>query len=217
MKRAVLLLPIIGGLLAPTGVAAQLPGMPVWNSPRGGTGLVAAADVGLPDATGGNGSTVAGRVDLGFDALTLSASLGGRAPEGGPNTTEAGGAVAYRLIGGSLMPVALDVQGGIAGVHGGDRTERRYTGALGLSVDVPLPGISFEPWIAPGWRANYFGATPTLGSTTNTNFGFAAGVTLGFGLFGIHAAIDRENAPGGGHTTTVGLGVQLAFRPSVGL
>jgi hypothetical protein len=216
MKGTVLLLPILGGLLGPVGAAAQLPGMPVWNSPRAGTGLLVAADVGLPDSVGGKGSTVAGRVAFGFDALTLSASVGSRAPNGGPNTTEAGGTAAYRLIGGSLVPVALNIQGGIAGVRGAGQTVRRYTGAVGLSVDVPLPGITFEPWIAPGWRMNYFGGTATQGSMTNTNFGFAAGVTIGVGLVGIHAAIDHENEPGGS-TTTLGLGLQLDIRPSLGL
>ncbi|HXQ29800.1 MAG TPA: hypothetical protein VN848_11080 [Gemmatimonadales bacterium] len=215
--RVALLAGAICGVLLPVAAAAQLPGMPVWDSPRAGTGLLVAADVGRPDSSGGNGSTFAGRVALGFSALTLSASVGTRDPDGGPNTTVAGGTVAYRVIGGSLIPIAVNVQGGIAGVRGAGRTERRYTGALGFSVDLPLPGITFEPWVAPGLRTNYAGATGSLGSTTNTNFGIAGGITLGFGLIGVHAALDYEHLPGGGHTTTLGLGVDLDIRPSVGL
>jgi hypothetical protein len=217
MKGVLFTLVAIGTLAFPAGAVAQLPGMPLWDSPRSGTGLLVAADLGRPDSAGGKGSTYAGRVVVGLDALTLGASVGGRSPDGGSTTTEAGGTAAYRLIGGSLIPIAVNLQGGIAGVRGGGRTERRYTGALGLSVDLPLPGVSFEPWVAPGWRVNYAGSTATQGSTTNTDFGIAGGVTLGFGLIGIHAALDYEKLPGGGHTTTLGLGVHLDIRPSLGL
>jgi hypothetical protein len=214
MKAIIFVLVATAALLLPAGVAAQLPGMPLWDSPRGGTGLLVAGDVGLPDSTGGKGSTIAGRVALGFDALTLSASAGARAPDGGPNTTEAGGTVAYRLIGGSLIPVAVNVQGGIAGVHGAGQTERRYTAAIGFSVDVPVPGVTLEPWVAPGLRS---GAASVSGWSTNADFGVAGGVTIGLGLVGIHAAVDYETLPGGAHTTTLGLGAELNFRPSLGL
>jgi len=40
---------------------------------------------------------------------------------------------------------------------------------------------------------------------------------LGFGLIGLHAAMDYENLPGGGHTTTLGVGLHVDIRPSLGL
>lgn len=213
----VLVLAATGVLLVPTSAAAQLAGMPIWNSPRAGTGVLIAGDVGRPDSAGGSGTTFAGRVAVGFSALTLSASVGQREPDGLSSTTEYGGTAAYRLIGGSLIPVAVNLQAGAAGVHGAGVTMRRYTGALGFSVDVPVPGVSFEPWVAPGLRVNYVGATTGVASTSNTDFGIAGGVTIGFGMIGIHAAIDYEKRPGGGHTTTLGLGAHVDIRPSLGL
>ena len=66
----------------PVAAAAQLPGMPVWNSPRGGTGFLVAGDVGIPDSTLGKGTTFAARAALGLSALTLSATAGVRNPSG---------------------------------------------------------------------------------------------------------------------------------------
>ena len=82
MKRAVLVAAVIAVAAAtvPAPAPAQLAGMPVWNSPRGGTRVLVAADVGVPDSAGGKGTTVAGRAALGLSALTLSATVGVRNP-----------------------------------------------------------------------------------------------------------------------------------------
>src|SRR2546426_12782512 len=93
MKRAVLVMAVVAVAAAtvPARAPAQLPGMPVWNSPRGGTRVSVAADVGVPDSAGGKGTTVAGRAPLGPSALTLRATLGGPNPAGaGPNVPQYG-------------------------------------------------------------------------------------------------------------------------------
>lgn len=213
MKRALLLVCVAGAALAAPGrAAAQLAGMPVWNSPRSGTGLTFAADYGSPDSSGGGGSTYAGRVVFGMSVLTLSAMVGTRDADGAAGSvTEWGGTGALRLIGGSLMPVSMNLQGGFATFSQASVTTTRWTGALGFAVDIPAPGVSVEPWIAPGFRVTH------AASTTDTQFGVAGGLTIGFGMLGIHAAMDYESLASGGHTTTLGIGAQLSFRPAFGL
>jgi hypothetical protein len=202
---------------SPARTAAQLPGMPVWNSPRSGTGVFIAGDVGIPDSSLGKGTTIAGRAALGLSALTLSATVGVRNPSGaGSSVTEYGGTAAYRLIGGSLIPISINLQGGFAS-WSDSVTSTRGTAAIGLAIDLPIPGISFEPWVAPGLRVNHRGASGPLSSETNTEFGVAGGLTFGLGLIGLHGAVDYEKLPGGGHTTTLGVGLHVDIKPSLGL
>ena len=172
MKRALLLVCVAGAALAAPGrAAAQLAGMPVWNSPRSGTGLTFAADYGSPDSSGGGGSTYAGRVVFGMSVLTVSATVGTRDADGASGSvTEWGGTGALRLIGGSLMPVSMNLQGGFATYSVASVTTTRWTGALGFAVDIPAPGVSVEPWIAPGVRV-------TNAASTSTQFGVAGGLT----------------------------------------
>src|SRR3989442_2014999 len=118
MKCAVLVVAVVAVAVAaaagPARAAAQLAGMPVWNSPRGGTGVLVAADIGVPDSAGGKGTTLAGRAALGLSALTLSATVGVRNPQGaGSNVTQYGGAGAYPLIGGSLISISLHLPAGV--------------------------------------------------------------------------------------------------------
>jgi hypothetical protein len=220
MKRALLVLGciMVTALGNPGRAFAQLIGMPVWNSPKGGTGLTIAGDFGAPDSLGGKGSAYAGRAVLGLSALTLSATVGVRKPEGvGANVTQYGGTAALRLIGGSLIPLSVNLQGGGARfTQSGIRTTRG-TIALGFAIDVPTPGVSVEPWIAPGLRVTHSGASGVITSQTNTQFGVALGLTISLGMLGLHAAMDYEGLPGGGHTRTLGIGAHLAIRPSFGL
>lgn len=213
MKRALLMLAglVAAALGVPRPAAAQIVGMPVWNSPKGGTGLTFAADFGFPDSAGGNGSTYAGRVVFGMSVLTLSGTVGSWKPEGGASVTEYGGTAALRLIGGSLMPVSVNLQGGFGSFSRSGVTTTRGTAALGFAIDIPTPGVTVEPWIAPGLRLTH------TGSTNDTQFGVAGGLTIGFGMLGIHAAMDYEKLAGGGHTTTLGIGANLSFRPAFGL
>ncbi len=221
MKRVVVMLVMfafaVGGVARPA--PAQLAGMPLWNSPKNGTGVTISGDLGFPDSTGGKGSTYAARINLGMPSVTLGATVGVRNPKGpGSNVTEYGGTAAFRLIGGSLIPVAVNLQGGLAGFKDTSSvTNTRFTAALGLSIDVPAPNLSIEPWVAPGFRVNHRGASGLLPSSTNTNFGIAGGFNLGFGMFGLHTALDYEKIKGAGHTTSFGLGAHVAIRPPMGL
>jgi hypothetical protein len=157
-------------------------------------------------------------VAWGLQALTLGATVGVRNPEGTTsNRTEYGATVAYRLIGGSLLPVSVNLQGGVANVSDSGVTDSRFTSAVGLAIDIPVPFVSVEPWVAPGLRVLHTGARGASPAQTSTEFGVAAGLTFGFGLFGFHTAVDYENLAAGGHTTTWGFGVHIDIRPPLGL
>ena len=85
------------------------------------------------------------------------------------------------------------------------------TAAVGFAIDVPTPGVNVEPWIAPGLRMTH------VPGDTRTKFGIAGGLTVGFGMLGVHAALDYESLPGGGNTKTLGIGAHFSLRPSFGL
>lgn len=220
MKRVLLMAGCItvAAFGVPGRAFGQMIGMPVWNSPRGGTGLTIAADYGSPDSTGGKGSAYAGRVVLGLSALTVSAAIGVRNPAGaGANMTQYGATAALRLIGGTLIPVSVNLQGGLATFKDSSARTTRGTAAVGFAIDLPTPIVHVEPWVAPGFRVTHSGASGLLGSQTSTKFGVAGGLTIDFGMLGVHAALDYEQVPGGGHSRTLGIGAHLAIRPSFGL
>ena len=216
MKRALLVLGCVtlAALGNPGRAFGQLIGMPVWNSPKDGTGLTIAADFGSPDSVGGKGSAYAGRAVLGLSPLTVSATIGARNPEAGANITQYGGTAALRLIGGSLVPVSVNVQSGIATFRQSSVRTIRGTAALGFAIEVPLPGMSVEPWVAPGLRVTHTGAAGSSGAHTDTRFGVAGGLTISVGMLGLHAAIDYESVAGGRHSTILGIGAQFAIGSS---
>ena len=74
MKRAAILLALAAFVTAPA--TAQWLGMPVWNSPKGGTGITINGDWGKPDETGGKGNAFGGR------ASAPSSSSVSPAPDG---------------------------------------------------------------------------------------------------------------------------------------
>jgi hypothetical protein len=188
--------------------AAQIPGMPVWNNPTAGTGVVLSADFGNSSRPG-EGTSYALRANLGLGRLNLGYSLGSQDPT--ESSTSTGGTAALRLAGGGVLPLALNAQAGYA--SGDDDVSRRTrtTVAAGLSLKPPLPGLGLEPWISPGLRINHRPEGASMDEGTHTRFGVAGGVNARFGLLGVHAAVDHEDTGGRGGTTTVGLGVHLGL------
>src|SRR5213078_2472478 len=172
-----------------TPAAAQWLGEPVWNSPKGGTGLTISADYGKPNGAYGAGNAFGGRASLGVGTLTLTAGVSSYKSDSiGPDrVTTWGGNAAFRLIGGSLLPFSLNLQAGAvrtSAVEGQKQTH--VIGAVGFSVPLPTPGISIEPYFSPGIPHRDLG--PTNGSSTE--FGYVFGANLSFGLLGAHVAYD---------------------------
>ena len=215
MKRALLTLGFAALLTVPA--AAQWVGMPVWNSPKGGTGLTIYGDYGAPNDAYGAGNTWGGRAALGLGTLTLTAGVSSYKSDSiGPDRiTSWGGNAAFRLIGGSLLPVAVNLQVGAArtGSVGTGPAETFVIGAAGVSVPLPTPGFTIEPYFSPGVRYRDFGT----GNGSSTEFGYAIGANLGFGLVGVHLAYDNEKQKNGGNVSVFGVGANVGIRLPMGL
>src|SRR2546422_7926846 len=103
MKRAMLTLGLAAVVATPA--AAQWQGEPVWNSPKGGTGVTISGDYARPNSDYGSGNTWGGRASLGIGTLTLTAGVARWKPDlATEGFTSIGGNAAFRLIGGSLLP-----------------------------------------------------------------------------------------------------------------
>ena len=211
MKRAASTLALTVLLAAPA--AAQWLGVPVWNSPSAGTGLTISGDYGRPDSAYGKGNTWGGRASLGLSTMTLTAGVASWKPDGATQShTSVGGNAAFRLIGGSLLPIAVNLQLGGAATT---TTPKATTliGAVGVSVPLPTPGFSIEPWFSPGVRYRNSG-----GGTNTTNFGYAIGANLGFGLLGVHLAYDHEHKSSNNANGSVfGVGLHAALHLPLGM
>jgi len=222
MRRAVVILVL--ALVPGATLAAQWTGMPAWNDPTGGTGITVAADWGMPNADAGNGDAYGGRATLGLGTLTLTAGVASYKPAGyNSATTTYGGQAAFRLIGGSLSPVALNLQVGAgtsAALTSGTMTYPHVTtivGAVGISLPLPTPGVSIEGFFSPGVRYREFSERGSgLADYNYTKFGYTVGGRIGFGVFGIHLAYDYQKTDTGSEGV-FGLGMHLAFRPSMGI
>jgi hypothetical protein len=213
MKRLMTVLALVALTAAPA--AAQWAGVPVWNSPKGGTGVTINGDVGIPNSNGGKGTAFGFRGTLGLANLALTAGVVSWKPSNATdNVTSVGGNAAFKVIGGSLIPVALNIQIGAArwGAANGDSATTRLTAGAGIAVSVPTPGISIEPYLSITNR--WYKASGISG--TNSNLGWTLGANANFGMFGVHLAYDSEKVTGG-TIGTFGLGAHVALKAPIGM
>jgi hypothetical protein len=214
MKRIMTVLALAAVAAAPA--AAQWAGMPVWNSPKGGTGVTINGDLGMPNGNG-KGTAFGARGTIGLANLSLTAGVASWKPSGKPdNVTSIGGNAAFKVIGGSLIPVALNLQIGAAraGAANTDSATTRLTAGAGIAVSVPTPGISIEPYLSITNR--WYKVSGTTG--TSNNLGWTLGANANFGMLGVHLAYDSENVGGLiGTVGTFGLGVHIALKAPIGM
>lgn len=212
MKRTLTVLAAAAFAVSP--LAGQALGMPNWSNPKGGTGIMISGDFAKPDDALGKGTAYGARGSFGFGAITLTAGIGSWKPSGlDESFSSLGGQGAFRVIGGSLMPLALSLQldaWRIGEANGEPATTRLGLGGA-LSVNVPTPGLSIEPYLAVNNR--WYTAS---GVDTESNIGWTLGANVGFGMMGLHLAYDSENLDGdnGG---IFGLGVHFALKAPVGM
>ena len=219
MKRMVSIVGAVMVLAAPA--AAQWAGMPAWNGPKGGTGVTFYGDYGAPNDNAGKGNAFGGRVALGVGTITLTAGVASRKVDSlNIRVTSYGGTAAFRLIGGSLIPLSVGLQLGAAhsaavtfGQGAVLQAQTSVLAAVGLSVPLPTPGISVEPYFAPGIR---YHKTPAGVTDHQTNFGWVIGGNFSFGLAGIHVAYDSEKWDDGTHGI-LGVGADVGLRLPMGL
>lgn len=219
MKRVSLIIALVGTVSAAGPTAAQWQGMPVWNNPKGGTGVTIDGDVGFPNTNAGSGTAYGARATLGFSALSVTAGLSSWKPDGaGEGTTTWGGTAQFRMIGGSLIPVSLNLQAGwgtASAIESGTTTMPKMANYLigaGVSVSVPTPGLSIEPYLSVSNRWH-----DAEGGSTESNVGWVLGANVGFGMFGVHLAFDSESASGGTKLGVFGIGAHYAFKAPVGM
>jgi len=213
MKRVFCLIALAAGATAPA--VAQLFGMPVWNSPKGGTGITLSGDYGKPNNNAGSGSAIGARGTVGLGTLSLTAGLSSYNPPGAANTAMSlGGNAAFRVIGGALLPVNLNL------LVGGARTTSDSSPSLttivagaGASVSMPTPGISIEPYLSLTNR--WYKASGISG--TESNFGWTIGANLSLGMIGAHIAYDSEGRGGGTTGGILGIGAHVALRVPLGM
>lgn len=185
---------MLGVLAAPA--AAQLNSIPVYTSPKGGTGITLYGDYGkgLNDASG-KSRALAVRAVVGLAALQLGAGIGTVNPEFGgqrQNKFQWMATAALRLIGGGVLPLAVNVQAGYGRVElAQDSTEINIPISVGVGFSPPLPGFSLELWAAPRYSIR----DVKIGdlSVGQNGFGISAGASLGFSMgLGVYGAVDWE-------------------------
>jgi hypothetical protein len=216
MKRIATLAALI--IFATTPAAAQWAGMPVWNNPKGGTGVTIDGDLGFPNSNGGKGTAFGARATLGLANISLTAGVSSWKPNGfSKSLTSVGGTAEFKVIGGSLIPVALNIQlgaGTTASIDTGLATIPRVTtvlGGAGISVNVPTPGINIEPYLSISNRWN-----KPSGGSTDSNVGWVIGANVGFGMVGLHVAYDSQKEAGSTRGI-IGIGAHVALKAPVGL
>jgi len=214
MKR--ILTVLAAAAVAGSPLAAQSLGMPNWSNPKGGTGITLSGDFAKPNSDLGEGTAWGARGAFGFGTITLTAALASWKPSGASDSYPSiGGQGAFRVIGGSLMPVALSLQLDAArvGAANGDSALTRVGLGGALGVSVPTPGLSIEPYVAVSNRWYKFSGV----SSTESNVGWTIGANVGFGMMGLHLAYDSESLGGGSTGGIFGLGVHFALKAPVGM
>lgn len=212
MKRATLVIGLLACAASPA--AAQLAGMPVWNSPKGGTGITISGDYGKPNDAAGGGSAFGARGSLGLGNLTLTAGLASLDSDSlADKATSYGITGAFRVIGGSLLPVAINLQAGAGQFSLSGTSFTTVLAGAGVSASVPTPGISIEPYLSVTNRWHKIEGL----SGTESNIGFTVGANVGFGMLGAHIAFDSEKDDSGATNSIIGIGLHVALKAPIGM
>ena len=196
-------------------VAAQWVGMPVWNSPKGGTGITINGDIGMPNSDLGKGTAFGARGSLGLANLMLTAGVSSWKPDGAAESfTSLGGNAGFRVIGGSLLPIAINLQVGAATIGSANTlpSQTRLTAGGGIAVSVPTPGISIEPYLS---ITNRWSKASGI-SGTESNVGWTLGANANLGMLGFHLAYDSESR-GGATGGIFGFGMHVALKAPIGM
>lgn len=214
MKRILAVLTVAAVAVSP--LAAQSTGMPNWSNPKGGTGITISGDVGMPNEDLGKGTAYGARGSFGFGTITLTAAYASWKPSSlSESYSSIGGQGAFRVIGGSLMPLALSLQldGARVGDANGDSAFTRVGLGGAMSVSLPTPGLSIEPYVAVSNRWYKFSGA----SSTESNVGWTLGANVGFGMWGLHLAYDSESYGGGTTGGIFGIGAHVSLKAPVGM
>ncbi len=208
---------VLGGALSAPAAAAQVRGIPVYNSGIP-TGIAVYGDIGFPNTDAGKGRALALSGRAGFGPFGATAILSTFNPDGpGDSDLSVGGTLNYKIFGGPLIPLSVTLQGGIGYskpdggfLPTGEVNEFRFPIGVGFALTIPNPALAIKPWIAP--RVDIVRQSGDGLSDTESNFGIGGGLELNLlsGL-GLHAAYDRVFLDGG-DPSVFGFGAHYAFR-----
>ena len=191
-----------------TPARAQLQGMPVYFSPKGGTGITIDGDFGRVASYEQGGQTfpdhpyaIGGRAYLGFPIVPITIGVGAATYNPNISTlqteTQFMGSLAYKIFGSSVLPIAISLQTGAGYLKLGNGTNAAKTVSvpvgLGFALNLPTPGASLEPWVAGRAQINATstGGNGTSASETRVGIGVSGGITLGLPMgLGLHVAVD---------------------------
>jgi hypothetical protein len=215
MRETVRTVVVLALTLGAAPLAAQNPGLPVYNMgvPRG-IGLY--GDIGFPNDAAGKGTAYGATARAGFGDLGVTATVSADNPKG-PAGSEAavGGTLNYRLLGGPLVPLSVTLQAGASYSKPGEGALQEslyhFPIGIGFALVIPNPVLAIHPWLAP--RLDLVRTSVNGGSSTETHFGLSGG--LEFNLlngFGVQAAYDRVFATDVPDPGTFGLGAHYTFR-----
>ena len=211
---------------------AQLPGNPVY-APGGAGGLTLAADFGkgVNDASGKT-NFIGARAELGLPLIRVAVGAGIFDPKlaSGENEVALAGSAALQVFGGPLIPISIRAFAGLgyhkisgSGGTGGDVTTINVPVGLAFAVNVPTPGFSIDPWVAP--RVHITRISNGI-SDTNLNLAVSGGVSFGLPIgIGVHVALDYTVvSPGTDETSAdvspilLGIGVHYTISiPGLGI
>jgi hypothetical protein len=215
MKRILVVVGLVVGTAA--SAAAQFMGMPVWNSPKGGTGVTISGDMGLPNEDMGKGTAFGARASVGLANITLTGGISTWTPDNANDAiTSFGADAAFRVIGGSLMPVAINIQVGAARTNEvpvpvlGNVARTNIIAGAGISAGLPTPGVSIEPYVSVTNRWQI------IEGDSESRVGVTFGANLGFGMFGVHVAYDTSS-DNGTTQSILGIGAHVSLRAPLGM
>lgn len=191
-------------------VSAQVAGLPVFNSGVN-SGISLNADFGFPNEDAGKGKAMGLTGGLALGPVGVTGTIASHTPDGGDSETWVGATANLKVFGGPLIPVSVNAQVGLgynstpngSPIPGEDLKTVVIPVGLGFALNVPTPGLSIKPWIAP--RMQY---TRTSGAAddSETKFAISAGVNLGL-IGGINGRVAYDYM-----TTKVG---GVTYKPGV--
>lgn len=202
-------------------LSAQVLGIPYYVNPKGGSGLMVAANVGraTSDSAGtsfkGTGLAVTGGIGAG--PLYITASAGTFSPSNNAigSISTFGGTAGLQVFGGPLVPVSIGVQAGVGYWKSNGITQVNIPVAVGVGLNVPL--FPLKPWIAPRFERFQYSGTGSPSAVNRIGVSVGTDFSLLLGL-GLHAAVDympktTANGTTYGSQTTIGVGAHFRFSP----
>jgi hypothetical protein len=173
--------------------------------------------MGLPNEDMGKGTAFGARASVGLANITLTGGISTWTPDNANDAiTSFGADAAFRVIGGSLMPVAINIQVGAARTNEvpvpvlGNVARTNIIAGAGISAGLPTPGVSIEPYVSVTNRWQI------IEGDSESRVGVTFGANLGFGMFGVHVAYDTSS-DNGTTQSILGIGAHVSLRAPLGM